>query len=65
MYLLRDVKFEGTLLDNPYLRSVGLEGLLVEDRLRTLDHVTLHRQGDLIDFEWSRSNLESWGEARS
>lgn len=64
MYLLRDVSFEGTLLDNPYLRSVGLEGLLVEDRLRLLDDITLHRQGDLVDFDWAQPDLEAWGAAR-
>lgn len=64
MYLLRGVLFEGTLLDNPYLKSVGLEGLLVEDRLRVLDDVTLHRQGDLVDFDWAQPDLEAWGASR-
>ena len=36
MYLLRGVQFEGTLLENPYLASVGLQGGNLEDRLRGL-----------------------------
>jgi hypothetical protein len=65
MYLLRDVKIEGTLLENPYLRSVGFEGSLIEERLRTLDDVTFRRQGDLVDFDWAEQDLEAWGAARS
>lgn len=65
MYLLRGMVFEGTLLENPYLRSVGLEGVLVEDRLRSLEDVTLHRQGDLLDFNWTQPSLEAWGASRS
>lgn len=65
MYLLRDVKIEGTLLENPYLRSVGFEGSLIEERLRTLDDITFRRQGDLVDFDWAERDLEAWGMARS
>ena len=65
MYLLRGIEFEGTLLDNPYLRSVGLEGLLIEDRLRQNQDVAFRRQGDLIDFDWAQPDLETWGAARA
>jgi hypothetical protein len=38
MYLLREVRFEGTLLENPYLASVGLQGGMLDDRLRGSRH---------------------------
>jgi hypothetical protein len=36
LYLLRAVSYAGTLLANPYLASVGLDGPLLEERLRQL-----------------------------
>ncbi len=61
LYLLRSVDFEGSLHDNPYLRSVGLEGGLLDDRLRTSDAVTMRRVGDLVDFTWKYPTLPDWG----
>lgn len=63
LYLLRDLSFTGSLLDNPYLRSVGLDGFMLEDRLRKLSGVTLYKQGDLLDFQWSYNDLTEWGNA--
>ncbi len=60
LYLLREVEFEGTLLDNPYLRSVGLSGALAEDRLRGLPGISFQRMGELTDFGWRYPDLESW-----
>ncbi len=61
-YLLREVEFEGTLLSNPYFRSVGLEGAALEERLRAL--VGLRRQGDLVELEWPHTSLTAWAEAQ-
>ena len=61
LYLLRDVRFDGTLLRNPFLRSVGLEGRDLERRLEALPSLTFRRQGDLVDFGWQYRNLEEWG----
>jgi len=60
MYLLRTIEFEGSLLDNPYVHSVGLDGGVLEDRLRALPGLDFKRQGDLIDFGWQRKDLCSW-----
>jgi hypothetical protein len=60
LYLLRGVHFAGTLLDNPYTRSVGLAGRAFEARLRSLPGIAFGRQGDLVDFGWSHPDLESW-----
>ena len=63
MYFLRSVKFDGTLLDNPYTASVALHGRFLEDRLANVPGLRLCRQGDLLDFDWSYPGLAAWGEA--
>ncbi len=60
VYCLRSVDHAGTLLANPYLASVGLEGVDLEDRLRRLDGLRLSRQGDLIEVHWSHPSLAAW-----
>jgi hypothetical protein len=63
MYLLREVAFEGTLLDNHYVASVGLLGAALEDRLAHLPGMRFSRQGDLIDFGWQHPGLAAWADA--
>lgn len=63
MYLLRETEFDGTLLDNPYTNSVGLEGSVLEERLRELPGLAFRRQGDLIDFGWRYRDLRMWADA--
>jgi hypothetical protein len=63
LHLLRGVRFEGRLTDNPYLRSVGLDGAMLADRLRTIDGIELRRAGDLHDFTWAHADLASWAAA--
>jgi hypothetical protein len=62
MYLLRETEFEGSLLDNPYTGSVGLEGATLEERLRGLPGLAFRRQGDLIDFGWRHRDLGGWAD---
>ena len=62
-YLLREVEFEGTLLENPYFASVGLSGGLLQDRLRTLPGLGLRRQASLVELEWHHPDLAAWGAA--
>lgn len=64
MYLLRETEFDGSLLDNPYTRSVGLDGVVLEDRLRRLPALAFKRQGDLIDFGWCYRDLRMWADVR-
>lgn len=64
MYLLRHVDFDGSLLANPYLRSVGLEGAALEDRLADAPGLRFSRQGDLIDFGWQAPDVAAWAAAR-
>ncbi|PRQ05132.1 DUF1819 domain-containing protein [Enhygromyxa salina] len=60
MYLLRGVEFEGSLHQNPYLRSVGLEGSVVDDKLRAVVGVSCRRVGDITDFSWDYESLTDW-----
>lgn len=64
MYLLREVDFEGSMLDNPYAASIGLSNGTMESRLRTLPGLCFKRQGDLIEFGWRYSSLTSWAQVR-
>lgn len=63
MYLLREIQFEGTLLDNPYLASVALSGAFLDERLRSLPGMDFKRQSDLMEFGWRYPNLTAWAEA--
>ncbi len=60
LHLLREVDFEGTLLANPYLRSVGLEDGLLTDRLKRLPDLGFGRQGELVDMGWKHGDLAEW-----
>jgi hypothetical protein len=63
VHLLRGLGFAGTLLANPYLASVGLEGPLLDDRLRHVPGLRFRRMGDLVDFGWEHPDLVAWAEA--
>lgn len=55
-YLLRFLRTvelrSGTLLDNPYLASVGLSGSFLDQRLRALPGLSYRRLGDVVELEW-------------
>ena len=63
LYLLRGVDIEGSVLDNPYLRSVGLEDSFLEERLRGLSALGYGRQGDLTNLDWRYPDLLAWAQA--
>lgn len=60
MYLLREVGFEGSLLDNAYLRSVGLGEGAIDDRLRTSRAFAFRRSAGVVDAGWRHPDLVSW-----
>ena len=62
LYLLRGVSFEGTLFENPYLASVGLDAAVLPARLASLHGLTVRRLGDVVDVEWSAPDLRAWAE---
>jgi hypothetical protein len=63
LYLLRNVRFEGTLTENPYFASVGLTNGFLEQRLRALPAITYHRMAHLTEFDWEYPSLAAWAEA--
>lgn len=63
LYSLRLVDFDGTLLANPYLASIGLTERHLDDRLRRLPGLGFRRMGDLADFDWDYPRLDAWAEA--
>lgn len=60
LYFLKDLSFEGTLLKNPYLASVGLSEVFLEQRLRQLPSVGFSRMGELHEFNWQYDGIEQW-----
>lgn len=63
LHLLREAKFDGSLTENPYFASVGLEADFLDQRLRALPSVTYRRMGALTEFDWAFPNLAAWAEA--
>lgn len=61
LYLLRGVSLQGTLLENPYLASVGLDLEALEPRLRKgLPGLAYRRMGDVREFDWQAVGLPDW-----
>ena len=66
LYLLRGTSVQGTLLENPYLLSVGLEPETLEPRLRKgLPGLGYRRTGDGRELDWEAASLPAWVEGRS
>ena len=63
MYLLRGVQFQGSLLDNPYTASVGLDADALAVRLRVLAALRFRQQGDIFDLGWCYPTLTAWAAA--
>jgi len=62
LHLLRIIQFQGTLVSNPYLASVGITPTELERRLRSIPSVRLRRQGDLFEFGWQYDGLVDWAD---
>lgn len=62
LHLLRGVRFAGRLHDNPYLRSVGLEGGVLDERLRSVAGIELRRLGDLVELDFGHPGLLGWAQ---
>ena len=63
LHVLRGITFEGSLVQNPYLRSVGLGGAVLESRLAALPALRYQRTGDVIEFDWRHQRLAAWAES--
>ena len=60
LYLLRHLSYSGSPIDNPYLRSVGLSDVTLEQRVRQLPGFAFARMSDLYDFGWQYPDLQAW-----
>lgn len=60
LYLLRETRFEGSLTNNAYLASVGLDEYQLSQRARALPGVTMRRMMSLVEFDWTYPDLLSW-----
>lgn len=63
LYLLRETTFEGSILRNPYLVSVGLVESDLTYRLRKLHGIDFKQQGSIVEFGWRYDDLTEWGRA--
>ena len=63
--LFRQVELSEPFYDNAYLRSVGLSGSYLAERLRPLDDASLLMQGDMVEFVSATPRLSDWWEARA
>jgi len=62
LHLLRGTDIEGALLENPYLRSVGLHGDFLDARLRRLAGLEFRRMAQLTELSWHAPSLSAWAE---
>ncbi|MEO7037026.1 MAG: DUF1819 domain-containing protein [Polyangiaceae bacterium] len=62
LQLLRGLRFTGTLVENPYLASVGLVAGFLDQRLRALPGLSFRRMGPLTEFDWDAPSLTAWAE---
>ena len=63
LHLLRGIDIAGTLLENPYLASVGLADDTLASRLRTLPGLRFAQQGGMVDVSWQHDSLQAWSAA--
>ncbi|MDQ3367226.1 MAG: DUF1819 domain-containing protein [Myxococcota bacterium] len=63
LYLLRETSFEGTLIANPYLSSLGIVGGIVDDRFHALSSIDYRRVGSTFEIGWRYPDLASWARA--
>ncbi|HPA50355.1 MAG TPA: DUF1819 family protein [Thermoanaerobaculia bacterium] len=63
LHLLRGVRTEGSITENPYAASIGLEGEDLEKRLARLPWLSYRKQSGVVDVEWAAPDLSSWAEA--
>jgi len=61
LYLLRTVEFEGSLSDNPYLRSLGIDAASFPLAMRRVPGIDFRAIGGVQEVDWRYSSLAAWG----
>jgi hypothetical protein len=63
LYLLREIEFTGNLLENPYLKSIGVEGTERRARFGFLRSVRYRELGNVTELDWAFDSLADWARA--
>lgn len=61
LYLLRGVEIEGSLTENPYLRSLGLRTEALGRLSATLPGVRIAELGGIAEITFEEASLTAWG----
>jgi len=61
LYLLRDVRLEGSLTDNPYLRSVGVTSTTFGSIAARIPGIRFAELGGVTELTWLEPSLTAWG----
>lgn len=61
LYLLRTVEYKGTLSDNPYLASLGIDGPLFAQVMSRIPGVRFRAMGDVQEIDFRYPSLTAWG----
>lgn len=64
LHLLREVRIEGRLVDNPYTRSVGVEPSDLQAALRKSDAIEVQALGGVTELHFRFPSLRAWAVAR-
>ena len=60
LHLLRGVDFTGSLNDNVYLRSVGLDPVGLAIAVRSVPGISVQAASDLVDIHFAHASLLDW-----
>jgi hypothetical protein len=63
-HLLREVRIQGDILDNPYMASVALDPGSLRERLAKTDWIHIRQIGGTREIEWRYPDLRSWAKER-
>ena len=61
LYLLRGARIEGTLLDNPYLASLGVTADAFAAFAPRIPGIAFAELGGVVDVAWLEPSLGPWG----
>ena len=61
LYLLRGITFEGSLVNNPYLRSLGLTPAAFRSVAHRVPGIRYAELGGVVDLTWLEPSLTAWG----
>ncbi len=60
LHLLRDIDFRGSLHDNPYFASLGIDVTVLDERLRSIPGIAIRRAADVVDFKFDHATPRDW-----